>query len=405
MFWSCFSCLLNKQCKFLPDDLLVNILCRLPAEDLLRCKQVCSKWNCLISTPRFNNMNVNCGAAVPITVVEEFNMNESSLKIVFMNDWYKKRHGILRRSRRIRRSYTCKLLSSPRLTNRTISYHGLLLVRHHDLEHRHIIVNPITGVQVTFHIRGGTIVALFFHPVDKEYYAIGTRFLGTRKLGFKLITLAAILANRVGFKMGWKKLNYKVPMVSPCPIVKTDAIYWMVQEDNPEYDEHTRPVACCGVYVIIFDIKKEEFRVISHPGPRCDNNQSILNRRRALVQMDLVEKEDVLSFYAISFLFGDIVKIQLWDLEDQYSWSQSCETITLTDMSIQRFPFTNGDRNFRVKLIGTINGELIISWLWRGVFAYHLLLKTLRKLEYDAMGGSHALIHNKTTLSPKGVRN
>lgn len=46
-----------------PDDVWMNILSRLPAEDLL-C------WNFLISTPHFNDLYLNCGV-VPIVVVQQ----------------------------------------------------------------------------------------------------------------------------------------------------------------------------------------------------------------------------------------------------------------------------------------------------------------------------------------------
>lgn len=102
-------------------------------------------------------------------------------------------------------------------------------------------------------------------------------------------------------------------------------------------------------------------------------------------ERDIVARFYVLSFCVITFHAEEIVKLQLWDLEDQYTWS---ETIIL---DIKRFPF-NGFFNLAVKVVGTLNGELIISWLWRGVFAYHLHLRTLRKL--DGLGGTHVLIHN-----------
>ncbi|KAG5625871.1 hypothetical protein H5410_011089 [Solanum commersonii] len=300
-------------------------------------------------------MNVNLGAAVSTIVVDEFDRTEWSMKIVFIDEWHKKNQGILRRNKKFRRSYTCKLLNY--LLSRIFSYHGLLVVMYYDNKIRHLILNPITGVQVS-----------------------------------------SLLSNEVDSERGWKKLNYRLPTVCPSPIVKTDAIYWMVDEKHPANDG---PVTCCGVYVIVFDIKKrEKFHVVSHPGERCDSQ--ILKEKHA--RMQILEKESVVSFCAITCHVEDLVKMQFWYLEDQYNWSQCSETIIVDDMGVRRFPFTD-TMHFNIKVVGTVNGELIISWLWRGVFAYYLRLRTVRKLEFDNMTGSHVLIPNKTSFSFKGQSN
>ncbi|KAM3377890.1 hypothetical protein P3S68_010303 [Capsicum galapagoense] len=407
MFVSCLSCIPRKHCKFLPDDVLLDIFCRLPTEDIICCKQVCRQWHCLISMPQFINIHVNCGAAVPTIVCEFYNtslptiiyeiMSEfykiiAKTKIVFLDDWIKKRQGILTRKKRIRRSYTCKLLNS---SARKFSYHGLLLYRHYNLK-RHLILNPITREQVTFDIPSGTIVALFFHPIAKEYYAICTRYLEKLIIQqFKSFKLTSLLSNEVDILTGWKRLHYRVPTFSQSHIVKRDAVYWMAEENSLN-----STAVPCEELVIIFDIIREEFRVVSHPGDKCDSQ--VLIERHA--QMHLLEKEGLVSFCMITIHNEHRVKMQFWTMEDQHVWSQSSQTIILEDMSVQRFPMRYPHRkNFEVKPVGTLNGELIISWLWRGVFAYHLQLRALRKLEFEGMEGSHALIHNNKSLSLRNL--
>uniref|UniRef100_M1BIX6 F-box associated domain-containing protein n=1 Tax=Solanum tuberosum TaxID=4113 RepID=M1BIX6_SOLTU len=166
-------------------------------------------------------------------------------------------------------------------------------------------------------------------------------------------------------------------------MVKIDAIYWMVDEKHPANDGDNPPVTCCGVYVIVFDIKKENFHVVSHPVERCDSQ--ILKEKYA--RKHILETEGLVSFCAITCHVEDIVNMKFWDLEDQYYWSQRSETIILDGMGVRRFPFTDS-MHFNVKVVGTLNGELIISWLWRVVFAYHLWLRTVRKLEFHSMTGS-----------------
>ncbi|KAK6805161.1 hypothetical protein RDI58_002946 [Solanum bulbocastanum] len=227
-----------------------------------------------------------------------------------MNGAIKRIRGFLEGTKKkFRRSYTSKLLNS--LLNRMLSYHGLLVVMYYDNKIRHLILNPITGVQVSFHIPYTTIVALFFHPVANDYYAIGARFRETMKQEYILFQVSSLLLNEVDFERGWKKLNYRLPTVSPSPIMKTDAIYWMVDEKHPANDGDT----CCGVYVIVFDIKKEKFHVVSHPGERCDSQ--ILKEKRA--RMQILEKEGVVSFCAITCHVEDTAKMQFWNLEDQYN--------------------------------------------------------------------------------------
>ncbi|KAL3341679.1 hypothetical protein AABB24_025946 [Solanum stoloniferum] len=146
--------------------------------------------------------------------------------------------------------------------------------------------------------------------------------------------------------------------MSPSPMVKTDVICWMVDEKHPANDGDNRPVTCFRVYVIVFDIKKENFHVVSHPRERCDSQ--ILKEKHA--RKHILEKEGLVSFCAITCHVDDIVKMKFWDLEDQYYWSQSSETIILDDMGVRQFPFTDS-MHFNVKVVGTLNGELIISWL------------------------------------------
>lgn len=388
MFSSCLFCFQVNKSLFLPDDILVKILCGLSAEDLLRCQLVCKKWNCLISTPQFNDMYLNGGAAVRRVIVGQYGKEEWGINILFIDDWYKKSRGIFKRKKKLRRSCTCEVLNCS--LSDVFSYHGLLLVIYYGSQMRHVIFNPITGVQLSFQIPHTTVIALYYHPVHKEYYGIGGRYLGTTDQEFILLRIRSVLSNEVDFERGWRKLNYMLfpTPTCPAPIVKTDAIYWMAEQMHPSGND-----GCCGVYVIVFDIKKEEFHVISHPGERycCQ----VLEQEN--VRMDLIEKEKVLSFCVMTFDAEEIVKLELWDLEDEYRWSSSSETIIL-DTKLYHL---NGSFNLAVRVVGMLNGELIISWLRRGVLAYHLQRRTLRVL--DGLRGAHALIHNKTTFTFKGI--
>ncbi|XP_047312605.1 F-box protein At3g07870-like [Impatiens glandulifera] len=49
----------NTQISLLCEDLLLDILKRLPAKDVLRCRSVCKEWNILLRTPHFISLHYN----------------------------------------------------------------------------------------------------------------------------------------------------------------------------------------------------------------------------------------------------------------------------------------------------------------------------------------------------------
>ncbi|XP_047312607.1 F-box protein At3g47030-like [Impatiens glandulifera] len=49
----------NTQISLLCEDLLLDILKRLPAKDVLQCRSVCKEWNFLLRTPHFISLHYN----------------------------------------------------------------------------------------------------------------------------------------------------------------------------------------------------------------------------------------------------------------------------------------------------------------------------------------------------------
>lgn len=101
MVWFCLSRKPREHSKHIPDDILIDILSKLPAQDLLHCRQVCRHWNSLISTPFFNDMYLNLGAVSTVILQQKELTRRSNgyqMKLLFLPE--KHQNKTLRKKKR-----------------------------------------------------------------------------------------------------------------------------------------------------------------------------------------------------------------------------------------------------------------------------------------------------------------
>ncbi|KAK1318484.1 F-box protein [Acorus calamus] len=68
---------------FLPDDLTLQILARLPLKTLFRCKTICKSWNCIIpSDPHLVNLHNEISLDNPLVLVETLQTPQSRPNLI-----------------------------------------------------------------------------------------------------------------------------------------------------------------------------------------------------------------------------------------------------------------------------------------------------------------------------------
>ncbi|KAJ4838876.1 hypothetical protein Tsubulata_050324, partial [Turnera subulata] len=165
----------SKKADFacLPDDVIIDILSRLPADHLLQCQRVCKKWRLLTSTASFAQLQVRRGAPVILGCYFDYSNPYCFYLNVAMNVATKL--SLLQPIRRFLNLdegepnpprhivENCHLLSS---------CDGLILAIRRRRPLYVFLYNPITQEEIAIPpelLDLGRICGLYFHPVTKEY--------------------------------------------------------------------------------------------------------------------------------------------------------------------------------------------------------------------------------------------
>ncbi|KAL7205503.1 hypothetical protein ACSBR2_018442 [Camellia fascicularis] len=92
----------------------------------------------------------------------------------------------------------------------------------------------------------------------------------------------------------------------------------------------------------------------------------------------------------LCFGYLDARLIDIWQLEDVKNWLWVKTYKVNLDWDVNCYPFVFSVidpyyLNFEVKLLKIQNSELLMDWYSRGLFAYHLDLGTIRKIDKARM--------------------
>uniref|UniRef100_A0A5B6YUS3 F-box domain-containing protein n=1 Tax=Davidia involucrata TaxID=16924 RepID=A0A5B6YUS3_DAVIN len=376
----------RRPCEPLPDDIVIDILSRLPVECVLQCRRVCKQWKALTSTPYF--VEIHLKRATPTVIIHL--VHHKDIEQFFIDEWG---DSIKKMKTRIQKICTAPILAENKYLNPLLnfSYDGLLIFRPKfiDTQGASIIFNPITQEKVTLHNCWGEICGIFFHPLAREYRVI---WLGTRSssVKFKILSLGA--------QSSWRQLpdfSY-MPRIGVPPVILNEALHWMVEIYYAQ--DATTHFPPCPQSIVIFDIRKEEFHVMPHPG---DHEGSICEIKHN--QMHLLEIEGRLSLCEFS-LCAQVIDI--WILEDYAKWFWIRRHTISLELDLKRYPFSYDFRqNCLVRVLGILNGELLLHWKDRGLFAYHLQHGTVRKFErkFEKSGMDGLFTHAYMSLHSKSL--
>ncbi|KAJ4841327.1 hypothetical protein Tsubulata_039533 [Turnera subulata] len=284
---------LKVEVASLPDDVIIDILSRLPADQLLECRRVCKGWRALTKTNSFAELQLK--RATPVILAGCFDF--SNPHCIYLND---APEGLLQPIRRFLNSPLALYEEEPNPPHQIVelncwllsSCDGLILgIR--QIPRQLFIYNPITQEEITFpevfnkvHICG-----LYFHPLTKEYriiYAFATD--NNNNYQYVIVNLPTF---------SWRALDYRFycrPPTAKTTTLASGNLHWMVEHCKEAIGVGTKTRKDdqpCANSILRFNILTEYLDTVPHPehdscsGPTCgemqlfevDGNLSLCNRR------------------------------------------------------------------------------------------------------------------------------
>ncbi|KAI5658210.1 hypothetical protein M9H77_27003 [Catharanthus roseus] len=342
-----------KPILFLPDDVVMEILSRMPVVDVLKCRRVCRRWNSLILTSCFSDMHRKNHSSFPMIVVQEKLYCYNMTNLLLLVD----RLEPSRKRTKLRKFCVDSILPvSKDLFIFRLHYDGLFVMGNLNVD-RFVIFNPITRDKVNLMIPTVPecdVMGMFFHPLIKEYCIIWGSFVANPKPLFKMVNLSSKPfckdINPSASLVEGRILHSKDPKV-PVVIEKDAILYWMV-DNCPE--NHS-----CEETIMAFDIKSEEFSFVPHPGPRHQdcNHEKHLN-------MQIFKMDGHLSLLQKTTKSRSVFIIDIWSLKDSAAglWMK----IHSVPINIDQLGNVGwfDDRYFVAMVV--VNGELFAHYRWRG---------------------------------------
>ncbi|KAL3538373.1 hypothetical protein ACH5RR_001739 [Cinchona calisaya] len=354
--------------RHLPDEILVQILTKLPAKSVVRCRCVCRRWKALTSTPAFLELHQ-----------KNSNITRSITVNRWQSDWFWNRKKSTSHECTILNSFDCPVLKSSYPHKFLYSSNGLLIFleefpSNSRLQH-FILLNPATRQKVRLVTPPGSIYGVFFHPLVKDHHQYCVLWGEESSSLYKLLVLRE--------SCYWRELHHDVngpvpwqPRLQTPPVIVNDVLYWMVgcRHGTRILPRH------CGQSIMAFNTKTEKFSAMSHPGPQdqwCKEDPEHL-------RMHLLEMDDhgLLCLCECAELEP---LITIWIYENSRSlWIRRHAVSVKVDIS--NYPFS------KVRPVAFVNGEVYAEWpreVWGGggSFAFNLVLGTVKSFRRLRMFG------------------
>ncbi|KAK8501680.1 hypothetical protein V6N13_009664 [Hibiscus sabdariffa] len=385
--------------EYLTDDLVVEILRWLPAEDLWwRCRMVCKRWYALISSPSFAHAHLRQSPPtffICRTPRVKRSIHATKPDFIFPTDG-----GDAETSRFVARSLNGRLVERWNLRGRGVlpsdSCNGLILFSccwSTELYLRNIILwsamyrigihnqiyigNPITGELLTIHnpntftLNG--LCGFFYHSSKQEYKLLHCHKPdGTDKnYVYAMLTLGSTQ---------WRSLCNFPHRVRPgsSPVKLDNTLYWTAHAS----------FSTCEDSIITFNMDSEEFRTMPHPSYSCQTSESH-------DRMDLLEMDDRLTCWCV---MGQDVCAWAVDVSgrDNYSWVQiyHLDFYRNFDLGFAQ----NVPDNLHVKLVSMDNREQVLLWSGKRVFCCDLLTKYPRRIRLAGVNEPYIDLFNEHLL-------
>ncbi|KAJ4831490.1 hypothetical protein Tsubulata_004721 [Turnera subulata] len=372
----------NKKTDFdsLPDEIIIDILSRLPADFIFECRRVCKRWQALTRTTFFVELQLVRATPTILTQCftggDSFCINFNNSKQTFC---IAEKKGHLLRMRLL----DCVLpeekstLYLPRILQPECwirsSCNGLILGNKTTLDSKkkfkfeYFICNPITLEEITFPKPWdkGDICGFYFHPMTKEYRILSTYLRGDC-YQYVIINLPTFSRRELNdrFYCRPRSIYYDTP------IIASGNLHWMVEHSyssqnlqlKTKFDNNP-----CANSILRFNIHTESVETMPHPGyhhcrgPICGG-------------MQLLEGGGKLSMCHMRKGFVDV-----WILVDYSIW-QWIRTYRFNLRSAMEFSgYTLKDKI--TDFIWIQNDQLLLyDTSIGGLFVYNLNRSTLRKI-------------------------
>lgn len=302
----------------LPDDIIMEILSRLPAKRVIKCRRVCRSWKSLTSTQYFINLHLSRAAATPTI----FGWNRPEDRGCYTwdpTDYYYRRckewfipYGIVSTRKEDNELYS--------------SCGGLLLFVAASPEKRCYVFNPVTKQEITVDFPG-FVRGFFYHPLKMEFNILYYRLRRNPRNppppphhdGNEYYYIYTLNGHCRGRGRVWRKIksppfDYKPNCDSPK--IFNRALHWISSWNYHNNDEVQGggggTSTTCGV--VIFDSITEEFFTRSHP---MGDDECLAESTHKYMSLLVSTHPDNLFFTCLTY--GRVLDI--WILEDYSNWA------------------------------------------------------------------------------------
>ncbi|XP_021860020.2 F-box/kelch-repeat protein At3g06240-like [Spinacia oleracea] len=365
----------------LPDEIITDILRRLPAPDVLSCRRVHSNWLHLSSTPWFAEIHFRSTSATSILLGQDrsyYNFNtgrNGNGVLLYIVENHDSENPRLKKVHMKGLGQMKEYFSGGQYYKLYASCNGVLLLRLSCTD-RYLIYNPIKREKKHFLRKDHKICGFFFDQLEREYKLVLFSTNPVQKLTNYYIH---------GTSMKHKETyDDDIGCSVYCPlnghehelgVEVSGAMFWLVRR-------HSGQVECCRS-IMILDLKTKIFQVLPHPGPSCAYSFyrfDYYEEKRLHDQIRLLEMDRRLSLVNV---LQDIV--EMWVLEDVGKWMWVKKYVVNLD---QRFNYNAFGGH---PVVGVESGNLLINWPDRGLFWCNLWLNRFQIFENKG-GGSNITV-------------
>ncbi|CAI9103571.1 OLC1v1002082C1 [Oldenlandia corymbosa var. corymbosa] len=345
---------------YLPDDVMINILSRLPAESLLACQKVCKQWRSLTSSPCFIRLFLQRVTPVIFMRVNFIRTSHGMLADGHETASFLFDHttsGTLKIQKlKLKEDLMLPGDNYPLILS---SCGGFLLFASPG---RYYIVNPLTQEHAGFYRpEPGYLRGFFYHSSRNEFKILYALRVGNNYLHEHYIyTLGA---------NNWRKIKaphlpYSPPPGKSAPAICNGSLHWIVCQTSDW--ENDRPCLC---NILVFKMDAEEFFLLPRPWETSW-------KKFGYQTMNLFALGDSLAFCNLNCTLG---MIEVHILEDYASGFWVLKW-TLDLRRAERPAVVDHPKLVSVKLLLIHNEELWLDCYERGVYVYHLERNTVRRL-------------------------
>ncbi|KAL8154750.1 hypothetical protein AgCh_000200 [Apium graveolens] len=290
-------------CEPLPQELVTDILSRLPADSLYQCAKAYKDWNSFFSTHYFIHV-LFLPRASPTIIVYRGCLADDEL---FYLDGFGNGCKIT--------PITFKVNDDPCIRGclrLSFSSFGLLFFTNPYLNYA-VVVNPETCEKIyLFHDCGGhtDICGVYYHPIAKEFCVLlVSQFDGDDYIHFKLLKERGPSC--------WTRLSsiLYLPLTLVPPVYLNGALHWMRLHMTP-----------CSDSIVLFSVVEEEFKLMPHPAVVPVLN---LNGKSKMLDYLILASSHSHSLYYLSYHIAENQECRC-----RYCWkiwivcTQKCTTLT-----------------------------------------------------------------------------